>query len=137
MNSQEPVDYLKPDETQIPGQKYALISVVSPESNQKNNNCGVKIKGVFETIEEAKLHAKKVTQLDPLFDIYLVELYKWLPIPPNADMIENQSFQDEKLNTIVQSHVEEQLKAREFFETRKLDLMQGKGDPIDNIEMKK
>jgi len=132
MTTQEPVDYLKPDETQIPGQKYALISVISPTSNQKNDTCGVKIKGVFETIEEAQIHAKRLTSLDPLFDIYLVELYKWLPIPPNADMIENQNFQDERLNTIVKSHTQEQLKAREFFETRKLELMNGKVDPLDN-----
>ena len=95
--------------------------------------CGIKIKGVFETIEEAQLYAKKITQLDPLFDIFLVEMYKWLPVPPNSDLIENQNFQDEVLNTIVKTHVEEQYKAKQFFETRKLDLMGGKTDPIEDI----
>ena len=79
-SKEEPVDFLKPDETQIPGQRYALISVVSPTSSQKNDMCGIKIKGVFETIEEAQLYAKKITQLDPLFDIFLVEMYKWLKL---------------------------------------------------------
>ena len=113
-SKEEPVDFLKPDETQIPGQRYALISVVSPTSSQKNDMCGIKIKGVFETIEEAQLYAKKITQLDPLFDIFLVEMYKWLPVPPNSDLIENQNFQDEVLNTIVKTHVEEQYKAKQL-----------------------
>ena len=132
-SKEEQVDFLKPDETQIPGQRYALISVVSPTSSQKNDMCGIKIKGVFETIEEAQFYAKKLTQLDPLFDIFLVEMYKWLPVPPNSDLIENQNFQDEVLNTIVKTHVEEQYKAKQFFETRKLDLMGGKTDPIEDI----
>ena len=127
----EPVDYLKADEIQIPGQKYALISVVSPSSAQKNDTCGVKIRGVFETVEEAKMQAKKLNKVDPLFDVFLVELYKWLPIPPNTSMIENQEYQDEMLNTLVKGHAEEQLRAKEFFEHRKLELMEGSRDPLD------
>ena len=131
----EPIDYLKADSIQIPGQRYALISVVSPSSSQKNDTCGVKIRGVFETVEEAQMQAKTLSKTDPLFDVFLVEMYKWLPIPPNTDMIENQEYQDNVLNTIVKSHAEEQIKAKEFFEQRKLELMQGNGDPIDGIDM--
>lgn len=130
-----PVDYLQPDHIQIPGQKYALISVVSPQSSQKNDHCGVKIRGVFEDIESAKMHAKKLQTSDPLFDVFLVELYKWLPIPPNSDLIENQEYQDSMLNNIVKGHAEEQIRAKEFFEQRKLELMDGKIDPIqENAE---
>ena len=126
-----PVDYLQPDTIQIPGQKYALISVVSPQSNQKNDHCGVKIRGVFDEIESAQMHAKKLQASDPIFDVYLVELYKWLPIPPNNDLIENQEYQDSMLNSIVKGHAEEQLRAKEFFEQRKIELMEGKVDPIE------
>ena len=129
-----PVDYLQPDSIQIPGQKYALISVVSPQSNQKNDHCGVKIRGVFDEIESAKMHAKKLQANDSLFDVFLVELYKWLPIPPNTDLIENQEYQDSMLNNIVKGHAEEQLRAKEFFEQRKLELMEGNVDPIQETE---
>ena len=132
-NNQEPIDYLKADTLQVPGQRYALISVVSPNSSQKNDMCGVKIRGVFESVEEAQMHAKQLTKVDPLFDVFLVELYKWLPVPPNTDMIANQEYQDGLLNTIVKGHADEQVKAREFFEQRKLELMDGKGDPLDGI----
>ena len=110
---------LEPDIVTIPGQQYALISVVSPTSAQKNDTCAVKIKGVFATQEEAANWAKKLQKLDSTFDIYLVELYKWLPIPPNNDHIENQVYQDEILNELIQGKEKEQLKAKEFFEQRK------------------
>ena len=136
MNAEKPipVDYLQPDSIQIPGQKFALISVVSPQGNQKNDHCGVKIRGVFDDIESARMHAKKLQTNDPLFDVFLVELYKWLPIPPNSDLIENQEYQDSLLNNIIQGHADEQIRAKEFFEQRKLDLMEGKVDPIKENE---
>ena len=135
MSKNDPVDYLQADTLQIPGQRYALISIVSPSSNQKNDTCGVKIRGVFETVDEANIQAKKLAKIDPLFNVFLVELYKWLPVPPNKDMIENQEYQDEVLNGIVKTHADEQLKAKEFFEQRKLELMEGNGDPLDGIEV--
>lgn len=133
MGTREAVDYLKADTVKIPGQNYALISIVSPNSNQKNDTCGVKIRGVFETVEEANIHAKSLSATDPLFDVYLVELYKWLPVPPNNDMIQNKQYQDEILNNIVQTHAEEKIKAQQFFEERKHELMQGNGDPLDGL----
>ena len=126
---QEPIDYLKPDEKRFPGQNYALISVVSPDSNQKTKTCGVKIKGVFETVEIAQMEAKRLMQIDQTFDIYLVEMGKWLPIPPNKDMIESQEYQDNFLNELIQGHVKNNELGKQMFEERKLELSQGKIDP--------
>ena len=113
-DNKTPVDYLQPDSIQIPGQKYALISVVSPQGNQKNDHCGVKIRGVFEDVESAKIHAKKLQANDPIFDVFLVELYKWLPIPPNTDLIENQEYQDGLLNDIIKQMQKNNSKQKSF-----------------------
>jgi len=112
---------LEPDTITIPGQNYALISVVSPTSNQKNDACAVKIKGVFGTIAEAESWAKKLQKDDATFDIFLVELYKWLPIPPDINLIENQEYQDSYLKDLIEGNKREQSKAKEFFEKRQLD----------------
>lgn len=128
------VNHLEPDTFTIPGQNYALINVVSPKSNQKNEDFAVKIKGVFATLDDAKAHAEKINKIDPTFDLFLVELYKWLPIPPSIDDIENQEYQDKKLNDIITAHHDEQIKAKEFFEKRKSELTQGKLEPNDFIE---
>mgnify|MGYP006091401561 CR=1 FL=1 len=127
----DPIDYLKPDEKRFPGQNYALISVVSPESNQKSKACGVKIKGVFETTEIAQMEAKRLMQLDSTFDIFLVEVGKWLPIPPDKNMIESQEYQDKYLNDLIQGHKENTMLGNKMFDDRKNELMQGKIDPSE------
>ena len=127
-------DHLEPDTVTIPGQNYALINVVSPSSNQKNDTCGLKIKGVFATIDEAKAYAQKLSKMDPTFDVFLVETGKWLPIPPSIEDIEDKKHQDEKLNQIIEEHKNEQIRAQEHFEQRKQHLMAGKVDPIDGVE---
>jgi len=127
-------DHLEADTITIPGQNYALINVVSPKSNQKNADCGVKIKGVFATLEEAKQYSQKINKIDPTFDLFVVELYKWFPVPPSIEDIQDQKFQDDKLNNIIESHKQEQLKAKEFFEARKEELMKGKSEPNDQVQ---
>jgi len=127
--SKEPIDYLKPDEKKFPSQNFALISVVSPDSNQKTKTCGVKIKGVFETTEIAQMEAKRLMQLDSTFDIFLVEVGKWLPIPPNKDMIESQEYQDSFLNDLITGHIKNNELGNQMFEERKNELMKGNVDP--------
>lgn len=126
-------DHLEADTITIPGQNYALINVVSPKSNQKNEDCGVKIKGVFATLDEAKQYSQKINKIDPTFDLFVVELYKWFPVPPSIEDIQDQKFQDDKLNEIIESHKQEQMKAKEFFEARKEELMKGKTEPNDQV----
>jgi hypothetical protein len=127
------IDHLEVDPIVIPGQNYALISIVSEESNQQHKKCGVKIRGVFGTKVDAEAYAKKLQRLDKTFDVFLVEMYKWLLIPPDIEHIEDQTFQDDKLNTIIGEHKEEQIRAHEVFESRKHELKAGKVDPMDGI----
>ena len=118
MNVNE-MDFLDEDTTLPSGQKYALISVVAPHSSQKANTCAVKIKGVFESKEDAQNYVKKLMKLDNSFDIFLVEMGKWLAIPPNISSIEDQEFQEKELNEIIQGHKEQQILAKSHFEQRK------------------
>ena len=99
-------DILDKDEFKVNGQNYALISVVSPSSNQKSSHICVKIKGVFKTIEEANERAKSLQKMNDMFDIYIVEMYSWLLLPPptseNGEI--NEHFVNEKLDNIIRSH---------------------------------
>ena len=62
-------DFLDTDYTKVNGQNYALISIVSPSSNQKYDQIALKIKGCFDTIEHAKSWAAKLQQEDDTFDM--------------------------------------------------------------------
>ena len=114
---------LEQDLTTVPGQLYALISLVGPELPQKSEKFGLKIRGVFNTREEAANHAKRLQKEDATFDIYVVDMYKWLLIPPDREKIEDVHYQNEKLEEIMTKYQENQRMAAAMFEKRKKDMM--------------
>jgi hypothetical protein len=118
------VDYLDVDDITVPGQLFALISVVSPTSNQKTERCGIKIRGVFNTRAEADAHARKLQSLDSRFDIFLVDMYKWLMLPPDLTKIDDQQYQEKELNDLMQGYLQNQVLAKQHFETRKKNVLQ-------------
>lgn len=110
---------LEQDYTTVPGQLYACISLVGPDLPQKNDKFGLKIRGAFNTREEAASHAKRLQKEDATFDIYVVDMYKWLLIPPDRDHIEDTHYNDEKLEEIMTKYKENQAQAAKMFEERK------------------
>ena len=113
---------LEQDLTTVPGQLYALISLVGPELPQKADKFGLKIRGVFNTRDEAANHAKRLQREDATFDIYVVDMYKWLLIPPDRDRIDDVHYQNEKLEEIMTKYKENQRLAAAMFEKRKKDM---------------
>ena len=111
------------DTTKVPGQNYALISIVSPQGNQKSDNLCLKIRGTFNTLEEANKHAEMLQKIDSTFDVYVVEMYSWLLLPPDPNLIEQKHI-DSKLNEIIGGHRESQLKSKMYFEERKRELIE-------------
>ena len=110
---------LETDYTTVPGQVFACISIIGPECQQKNDKFGVKLRGAFGTRDEAARHAKRLQKEDPTFDIYVVEQYKWLLIPPDADKIEDVHYTNEKLEEIMTGYKENQSQAARMFQERK------------------
>ncbi len=114
---------LEQDYTTVPGQLYACLSVVGPECPQKNDKFGIKIRGAFNSREEAASHAKRLQKEDATFDIYVVDMYKWLLIPPDPTVIEDVHYTNEKLDTLMSGYKENQQMAAKMFEERKRDMM--------------
>ncbi len=115
---------LEQDLTTVPGQLFALISLVGPDMPQKNEKFGLKIRGCFPTKDEAASHAKRLQKEDGTFDIYVVDMYKWLLIPPDRDAIDDVHYQEEKLEEIMTKYRENQREAAVMFEKRKRDMME-------------
>ena len=103
------MDFLDEDTVTIPSQNYALISIVSPNSTQKSNVTALKIKGVFEHREDAQKYVQKLMQIDDTYDIFLVDMYKWLAIPPDMCSIDAQVHQEKQLNDIIQDVLNQEL----------------------------
>ena len=63
---------------------------------------------------------------DNTFDIYVVDMYKWLLIPPDPLKIEDVHYQNEKLEEIMSGYKENQSEAARMFNERKRDMMEAK-----------
>jgi hypothetical protein len=117
---------LEQDYTTVPGQLYACLSVVGPEAPQKNDKFGIKIRGAFASRDEAASHAKRLQKEDSTFDIYVVDMYKWLLIPPDPTKIEDVHYTNEKLEEIMTGYKDNQAEATRMFNERKRDMMETK-----------
>ena len=115
---------LEQDYTTVPGQLFACLSVVGPECPQKNDKFGIKIRGAFNSRDEAASHAKRLQKEDATFDIYVVDMYKWLLIPPDATAIEDVHYTNEKLEELMTGYRENQQMAAKMFAERKKDMME-------------
>ena len=122
---------LEQDYTTVPGQLYACLSVVGPEAPQKNDKFGIKIRGAFNSRDEAAAHAKRLQKEDATFDIYVVDMYKWLLIPPDNLQIEDAHYADEKLEELMSGYRENQVQAAAMFAERKRDMMAVKAPGSD------
>ena len=122
---------LEQDYTTVPGQLYACLSVVGPEAPQKNDKFGIKIRGAFNSRDEAASHAKRLQKEDATFDIYVVDMYKWLLIPPDPVQIEDAHYADEKLEELMLGYRENQAQAAAMFAERKRDMMAVKAPGSD------
>jgi len=109
--------------TTLPGQVYACMSVIGPDCPQKSDKFGLKIYGCFGSRDEASSHAKRLQKEDATFDIYVVDMYKWLLIPPDRDHIADVHYNDEKLEEIMSKYRENQALGTKMFEERKRDMM--------------
>ena len=116
---------LEQDYTTVPGQIYACLSIVGPEAPQKSDKFGIKIRGCFATRDEAASHAKRLQKEDASFNIYVVDMYKWIMIPPDDSKIEDVHYQNERLEEIMTGYRESQAAAAKMFEERKRGMLDG------------
>ena len=115
---------LEPDYTLPPGQLFACLSYVGPDAPQKCDHFGIKIRGVFPTQSEAAKHASRLQKEDSTFDIYVVDVGKWLLLPPPKD-VEDSHYSDEKLEELMVSYRASQVEAAKLFNERKRDMTAG------------
>jgi len=76
---------------------------------------GLKVRGAYNSKEEATARSKKLQRADPIHNIFVAEVGKWLPWDPEPSQIGEQEYAEEKLNTLMKKYKENE-DAREMFE---------------------
>lgn len=76
---------------------------------------GLKVRGSYSTKEEASARSKKLQKSDPIHDIYVADVGKWLPWDPSPSQIKEQEYANDELNKLMKSYNENQEKRDDFY----------------------
>ena len=112
---------LAPFPLEVPEQKYVLVSFVAPEARQAAGVSGFRVYGAFAALDEAKAHAERVNAVDPAFDVYVAEMYRWCAWHPDPQEIADKVHSDRQLDEMLREHRAQQEAARVAFEKRIAD----------------
>ena len=118
--------------TGIPkGQNWGCFSFLrSKDENDKVTVVGIRLAGVYMTLDEAQNRAKEVQQEDNRFHVFVGEINgDFLPFDPapNSPAAGDSEYANDQLNAIMKGHEESQKNAKLHHELRKNEKM------IDNI----
>ena len=80
---------------------------------------GIKVRGTFDTIEEAKNRCEFLKKIDNKFNIYIAQVGCWCPWSPNPECLENQEYAETQLNTLMKEYKKNMDNRDVVFESRK------------------
>jgi hypothetical protein len=95
----------------------------------------LKIRGVFNTQEEAEMRCKKLRETDPNHDIFVGPVGMWIPWDPDAYKTGRVEFMEEELNQLHNEKLKNEERAKQAFDQRVKDAK--KKAIMDNIELAK
>jgi hypothetical protein len=65
---------------------------------------GVKIRGIYDSINEAEKRAKELQRKDRSFHVFVGQVGYWLPWDPEADRVEDEEYLEDELNTLMKEY---------------------------------
>ena len=83
---------------------------------------GIKVRGVFDSLEEAKNRSEFIKRIDNKFNIYIAQVGCWCPWSPNPECLENQEYAETQLNTLMKEYKKNMDDKDVVFENRKSSL---------------
>jgi hypothetical protein len=125
--STEP-DYLFEDPS-VPNQKFVCISILTPKNFKQEEGkppvtmSTMKVRGSYDSYEEAKKRADFLRNIDSNINVYVGEVGKWLPFDDDPEHAKDHDYQNKRLNEMMKGYAENQEKAKEFHEQRKNEMI--------------
>jgi hypothetical protein len=109
---------------------YAHSKKLEEQFHTKNNFQttvrGVKLRGNYPTQEEATARAKKLQRNDPVHNIYVATVGKWLAWDPSPNDVAEQEYAEDQLNDLMKSYKENE-EARDQFLSKNPDAKAARG----------
>lgn len=86
--------------------------------NFQTNVRGLKVRGTFETQQEAELRCRMLREVDPNHDIFVGPVGMWMPWEPDAYKTGRVEYLEKELNELMNHKVNNEKQAKQEFETR-------------------
>jgi hypothetical protein len=87
---------------------YGIFSVVTPEGVMNTNLRAFKCRGVFDDETTAQHWAKKIGEKD-VFDVFVGDLYKWLPFDADTDKSTDIKYRNSKEQKLLMQQRENEM----------------------------
>lgn len=100
----------------------ALDTEFNEQNGFQTSVRGIKVRGSYETFAEAENRCKQIKRFDPLFDVYVAQVGCWCPWAPRPELIPNNEFAEEQLNTMMKKYTEAQQAKNEVYQQRVQDM---------------
>ena len=98
---------------------------------------GIKVRGVYDTQQEANDRAKKLSLTDSGFHTFVGQVGYWLPWDPNADKVTNEVYQNSQLNDMMEKYQENNINRDIFYEEQKRDKIKAAQEEVRQAKLKK
>ena len=126
----------------IEKQNYVCLSFISPEGISNCKVRAIKVRGVFDTIEEANKKAMELSEYEPEYDIYVGEVGKWLPYNPDPyEHAQEQKYQEEGLQELMDAYkemLEKSNKLQKEFKEKSINdatVLKHEKEDVDDLEL--
>jgi hypothetical protein len=111
-------------QTYIEKNEKTLEETYSKENNFVTSVRGLKIRGVYDTLQEAQSRAQNLQKNDPSFHVFVGSVGYWLPWDPSADAVADQVYQEEALNQLMGKYKENEYKRDMYYQQQKEEMKQ-------------
>jgi len=86
--------------------------------NFQTSTRGLRIRGVYPTLEEAELRCKMLRELDPNHDVFVGPVGLWMPWEPEAYKTGRVEYMEDELNQLMHEKTKNESFAKSAFEQR-------------------
>lgn len=91
-------------------------------NNFRTSVRGIKVRGVYDSVPEAKARVEAIRRFDEKFDVYVAEVGCWCPWSPYPEDLQDQEYAETALNSLSKTYQENIAQRDEAYADRKRDL---------------
>jgi len=104
--------------------KEELDKSFSKQNQFRTTVRGLKVRGTYDSLQEAEMRAKRLQKSDPNFNVFVGQVGFWLPWDPEPKEIGEEQYLNDELNNLMSEYKANADKRDEVFNTRKRDLIE-------------